>query len=156
MNIRKATKKDLVRLYDLLETVQTLHAEGRPDIFVAGTHKYTLDEIGEIIENPLSPVYVLVDGEDLACGYAFCQINEQTGNQNLHTVKNFYIDDLCVREDLRGKGYGKLLYDYAIKMAKEFNCYHLTLNVWHLNESALKFYEKLGMKPLKTTMETIL
>ena len=155
MHVRNATKKDLDRLYDLLGTVQTLHADGRPDIFVAGTHKYTLDEISAIIECPLSPVYVLVDSSDLACGYAFCQIIE-TGNQNLHTIKNFYIDDLCVREDLRGNGYGKMLYDYALKKAKEYNCYHLTLNVWHLNESALKFYEKLGMKPLKTTMETIL
>ena len=34
--------------------------------------------------------------------------------------------------------------------------YNVTLNVWHLNESALKFYEKCGMKPLKICMEKIM
>ena len=67
-----------------------------------------------------------------------------------------YLDDLCVDKQYRGQGIGKKLYGYAIEKAKEFGCYHLTLNVWHLNENAIKFYEKLGMKPLKTTMETIL
>jgi len=32
----------------------------------------------------------------------------------------------------------------------------VTLNVWCCNESAMKFYESLGMKPQKIGMEAIL
>ena len=34
--------------------------------------------------------------------------------------------------------------------------YNVTLNVWSLNESAMKFYEKCGLKSQKIGMETIL
>ena len=83
-------------------------------------------------------------------------IKEQKESANLRGIKNFYIEDLCVHENCRGKGIGKKLYEFCVSLAKELGCYHLTLNVWHLNESAVKFYQKLGMSPLKTTMERIL
>lgn len=156
MLIRKATEKDVENLYQLLRGVQSLHANGRPDIFIDGTNKYDKDAIRNILADALTPVYVAVDSADDAIGYAFCRIMEEKGTENLRALKTFYIDDLCVDKQYRGQGIGKKLYGYAIEKAKEFGCYHLTLNVWHLNENAIKFYEKLGMKPLKTTMETIL
>ena len=63
------------------------------------------------------------------------------------------IDDLCVDETLRGKHIGKELYESAIRLAKDTDCYNLTLNVWSCNQSALKFYESLGLLPLKIGME---
>jgi ribosomal protein S18 acetylase RimI-like enzyme len=41
-------------------------------------------------------------------------------------------------------------------MAKSNGCYDITLNVWNLNPTAFKFYEKLGMVPRKVMMEEIL
>ena len=151
MTIRNAEQKDAVRLYDMLATVQQLHADGRPDIFISGTHKYGLEKIKEILKNPSTPVYV-ADIDGVAVGYAFCEIKE-LGSQNLQNIKTSYIDDLCVDEKYRGEGLGKKLYEFVVKKAKETGCHSVTLNVWHLNEKALGFYEYLGMKPLKTTME---
>ncbi len=74
----------------------------------------------------------------------------------LTDVKTLYIDDLCVDKSFRGKHIGKQLYDYAVSFAKENGCYNLTLNVWNCNDSAMKFYEKCGLKPQKTHLETIL
>ena len=51
---------------------------------------------------------------------------------------------------------GKQLYNYVISWAKEHGYYNVTLNVWCLNESAMKFYESVGMKPYKIGMETLL
>ena len=155
MEIRLATIKDVDRLQDLLLSVQNLHAQGRPDVFIYGTRKYTDLMVKDIIANQNSPVYVgVIDGEVMA--YAFCEIKVSQGTQNLKPLKTFYIDDLCVDEKYRGKGLGMVMYNYVKGVAKEKGCYHLTLNVWHLNQSAVKFYEKLGMKPLKSTMEDIL
>ena len=44
----------------------------------------------------------------------------------------------------------------AIKYAKENNYYNITLNVWNCNPGAMKFYETMGLKPLKVCMEKIL
>lgn len=153
--IRKAEEKDLVRLYEMLAQVQQLHADGRPDIFKAGTNKYNMDEIRLFLANPLTPVFV-ADNDGVAVGYAFCDIKEQKESHNLRPIKTYYLDDLCVDKNYRGKGIGKALYEHVRLKAKEEGCYHLTLNVWQLNPSALRFYEKLGMKPLKTVMEEIL
>lgn len=155
MEIRLAKDSDVKRLAQLLEGVQQLHAEGRPDIFRMGTAKYSDQKIMEIINDKTTPVYVAVI-DDNVIGYAFCEIKIEKGTNNLYERKTFYIDDLCVDSVFRGRGIGKKLYEHAKKTAKEQGCFHLTLNVWHLNENALRFYEKCGMKPLKTTMETLL
>ena len=55
-----------------------------------------------------------------------------------------------------GKGIGKALYDTVYKYAKMRKCGSITLNVWACNESAVKFYEKLGLKMQKIGMETLL
>ena len=155
MNIRLAQEKDVDRLQDLLLSVQNLHANGRPDVFVYGTRKYSDKHVLDIMKGENSPIYVgEIDGEVMA--YAFCEIKISEGTQNLKPLKTFYIDDLCVDEKFRGKGYGSKIYEFVKDQAKKKGCYHLTLNVWHLNESAVRFYQKLGMKPLKSTMEQIL
>ncbi len=156
MQYRLAVKEDEKRLFELLEEVQDLHATGRPDIFIKGASKYTLKEIESIIENVNTPVFVAVDDSNFVMGYAFCSIESVSDSNNLQPIKTLYIDDLCIDKSLRRKGEGEKLYNYVLQKAKDFNCYHLTLNVWHLNESALKFYQKLGMRPLKTTMEQII
>ncbi len=155
MNIRLASDKDVDKLQDLLYSVQNLHAQGRPDVFIKGSRKYTDTKVKEIISNANSPVFVgEIKGEVMA--YAFCEISSNTGTDNLINLKTLYIDDLCVDEKFRGQGYGKQIYAFVKEYAKREGCYHLTLNVWHLNQSAVKFYEKVGMSPLKTTMEQIL
>ena len=40
--------------------------------------------------------------------------------------------------------------------ARQRGCYNVTLNVWTCNPGAMQFYEKLGLKPYKVGMETIL
>ena len=67
-----------------------------------------------------------------------------------------YIDDLCVDKGCRRGGVGKALYEAACRYAKESRCHSVTLNVWSCNESALGFYEALGMKPQKISMENVL
>ena len=153
MNIRKAQKKDIKRINDLLFQVAKIHADGRPDIFKADTKKYTDDELIAIIENENTPVFVATDENDVVFGYAFCIINEIKDNLLLCDMKSLYIDDLCVDENCRGKQVGTLLYDFVVSYAKETGCGQLTLNVWCLNNPAMKFYQKRGLTPLKVVME---
>ena len=48
MIIRKAEEKDIPRIIELLGQVLQIHADIRPDIFIPGTTKYTVDELTEL------------------------------------------------------------------------------------------------------------
>ena len=154
--IRRAVEKDLARVNDLLEQVLTVHADGRPDIFIPGTKKYSDAELLELFVDDSRPIFVSTDENDEVMGYAFCVLEEVKGANNLRDMKSVYIDDICVDEKQRGKGVASGLYQYVKQFAKEIGCYHITLNVWEVNPGARKFYEAMGMKPLKTVMEDIL
>ena len=156
MTIRKATEKDIPRLIDLLYQVHRTHSNGRPDIFRVGNKKYTEAELRDILANDQTPIFAAVDENDVLYGYAFCIYEEIKNQISLTDRKSLYIDDLCVDEAMRGRHIGTDLYRYVLDRAKENGCYHVTLNVWCLNEPAMRFYEKCGLSPLKITMEQIL
>ena len=153
--IRRAIKKDIPKIIDLLRQVCLVHHMGRPDIFKVGT-KYSAEELKLILKDEYRPILVSVDENDNVQGYCFCIYQQHINNSVLTDIKTLYIDDLCVDEILRGKHIGKELYESAVELAKETGCYNLTLNVWSCNESALKFYESLGLLPQKIGMELIL
>ncbi|MBQ7834386.1 MAG: GNAT family N-acetyltransferase [Ruminiclostridium sp.] len=156
MTIRKALDKDLEGIKSLLLQVLTVHHNGRPDIFKGNTRKYTDDEIVAIIHNEKTPVLIAADENDSVMGYAFCVFQQHIGNNILTDIKTLYIDDLCVDENIRGKHIGSALYNAVLDFARENGCYNVTLNVWSCNESAMRFYEKMGLKPQKVGMEKIL
>ena len=155
MNIRLAKEKDIRKIEDLLSQVDLVHHNGRPDIFKIGT-KYSQLELIELLKDKNRPILVCVDDNDIVLGYCFCIYQQHLNNSVLTDIKTLYIDDLCVDEKMRGKNIGKKLYNAAIDLAKENNCYNVTLNVWSCNASALRFYEKCGLVPQKICMEKIL
>lgn len=154
MNVRFAKHQDSERIMELLRQVNLVHHLGRPDVFKLGT-KYTPDELSQIINDESRPILVAEDGGEVL-GYCFCVYQQHKDSNLLTDIKTLYIDDLCVDESARGKGVGRVLYDAAVSLAKETECYNVTLNVWSCNESALRFYEKLGLVPQKIGMEMIL
>ena len=89
-------------------------------------------------------------------GYAFCVIQDLSQCDNLCPDKSLYIDDICVDENYRRHGVGKMLYEHVVQFAKEENCFNITLNVWAKNPSAKAFYESMGMTVQKVCMEKIL
>ena len=143
MMIRDAKEKDIPRILELLKQVLQIHADIRPDIFIPGTTKYTIDELREILKNKETPIYVAVNEADVCVGYAFCQLREQPFSNNMVPFKSLFIDDLC-------------MFEYVKKEAKQLGCYEVTLNVWTGNTSAEKFYEKMGMRTKERQMEYIL
>ena len=152
--IRKASKKDIQRIIELLHQVNMVHHVLRPDLFKPHTTKYNEGELEAMLNNDSKPIFVYDDGTVL--GYAFCQITEVKDHQLLEDIKTLYIDDICVDEEARGKHVGKALYEYVRDYAKTIGCNNITLNVWEGNEPALCFYRNMGMQVQKTTMEIIL
>ena len=148
MEIRRAEEEELLRQVNLV------HHKGRPDLFKYGARKYTDEELRVLIHDDSRPIFVVLDGAGTVQGYAFC-IFQQYVNHNIMTdIKTLYIDDLCVDEACRGQHIGTALYRHVPDFAR--GCYNVTLNVWSLNESAMKFYQAQGLMPQKVGMEVLL
>ena len=152
MNIRLAQTQDIPGMVNLLYQVGGVHHDIRPDIFRPNALKYTEAALEALLKDESKPIFVADDNGSVA-GYCFCQIRDYTGSTALTDRKELYIDDLCVDETRRGQHIGSVLYDHAVAYAREIGCAFLTLNVWCGNDSAMRFYEKMGLKQRSITME---
>lgn len=151
MLIRRAEISDIPDILRLLIQVCNVHQEIRPDIFKRDGVKYTASDLTALLADESRPVWCAVeDGSFL--GYCFCQWKETPDGSAVFPRKELYIDDLCVDEKARGKGVATALFRFVTNTAKAAGVDFVTLNVWQGN-SALQFYEKMGMKPRKIVMD---
>ena len=71
-----------------------------------------------------------------------------------HTFSTFvgrpglYLEDLYVRPNMRGKGFGTLLLRHVAQLARERDCGRLEWAVLDWNEPAIRFYENLGARAM--------
>ena len=63
-------------------------------------------------------------------------------------VEGVYIEDLYIREECRGKGYGEALLREVCKLAKKRNCGRVEWWVLDWNKRAIDFYKKIGAIPM--------
>ncbi len=150
--IRSATFSDISVLQRLLLETCAHHGAIRPDIFRAGGLKYTKSDLLAILSDESRPIFVYEE-QGKVLGFCFCQWVEHRESPVMTDRKELYIDDLCVDEPCRRQGIGEALTRHAIKVAREGGCSFVTLNVWTGNESAIRFYEKMGLRPRKTMLE---
>jgi len=59
-----------------------------------------------------------------------------------------YLEDLFVQPDMRGRGIGQVLLSFLAKLAVERGCGRLEWAVLDWNVDAIRFYERLGAKPM--------
>ena len=137
--IRLARAEDIPRLQELLGQILLVHHQARPDVFKSEGSKFTDVELEAVINDPNKPIFVYEAKDGRILGHLFLMIKE-----------------VSVDKEARGQKLGEKLYQFALDYAKELGCYNLTLHVWNDNAGALRFYERLGMKPRYTEMETIL
>ena len=156
MNIRPAEERDIPRMGELLLQVCRVHHQGRPDLFRDGGRKYSDEELRALLRDGERPILVAEDETGWVAGYAFCVFQRHRGEGSLRDLTTLYLDDLCVDESCRGRQVGRALYEAVLELARTSGCYNLTLNVWSCNESAMRFYERCGMRPQKVGMEVIL
>ncbi len=89
----------------------------------------------------------------------FCYLAEQNGEavglcMGFYTLSTFlgrpglYIEDVYVKETCRGLGIGRAFFDIVAQRAEAENCGRVEWSVLDWNEPSIKFYDKLGAKPL--------
>jgi GNAT superfamily N-acetyltransferase len=136
--IRPATIADVPVVLELIKDLATY--ERAPDEVVT-------DEkgLGEVLFGKKPAAEVLLAFEkDRAVGFAvfFHNFSTWLGRPGL------YLEDLFVRPEDRGKGYGRALLVRLATIARDRNCGRMEWAVLDWNEPAIKFYRKLGANPM--------
>lgn len=136
-----------------MSQILLVHHQARPDIFKEKGRKYNEQDLEKLMNQEHTPIFVYEDTDGQILGHLFVTIKEESENPVLRPIKTLFIEDLCVNQAARGQKIGDQLYQFAISYAKEIGCYNLTLSVWN---DTLRFYQRQGMKPQETDMETVL
>jgi len=144
--IRKATLEDIPVL---LEFEQGLIKAERPMDPTIKDGKISYYDVSEFIRNDDSELYVVeLNGEIVASGYA----KIKSDRHYLKHENQGYLGFMFVPEIHRGKGYNKLIMDDLIQWCKERQIHEIRLDVYDVNSSAIKAYEKAGFKKHLITM----
>jgi ribosomal-protein-alanine N-acetyltransferase len=88
----------------------------------------------------------------LRVGY-FCRVLEvdgQLGGYGIlsHGAREAHVLNLCVREDLRGRGYGRMVLAVLIDAARRLEADTLLLEVRTSNRAAIALYQSLGFNEI--------
>ncbi len=59
-----------------------------------------------------------------------------------------YLEDIYVKPDRRGKGFGKLMLAYIARLAVERQCTRVEWSVLDWNEPAIQFYRSIAAAPM--------
>lgn len=152
--IRKVEGKDYNSVKKLVLQVHKLHVENRPDIYL-DNEPMPLEYFNEIITDDNLNMFVYEEDERIL-GLLEMSIKNNKANPIAQKRKTIFIEDIVVDVDNRKKGIGKKLYQYAVEIAKQEEADAIELNVWSFNESAIKFYESLGMTAKNIKLESLL
>lgn len=136
--IRPARVDDAPVILGLIRDLATY--ERAPDEVIA-----TEEQLVDVLfgQRPAAEVLLAFE-EQSAIGFAVYFYNFSTwlGRPGL------YLEDLFVKPEKRGKGYGRALLVELAKIACDRGCGRMEWAVLDWNEPAIKFYRTLGAKPL--------
>lgn len=137
-SIRLAQKKDVKTIMGFIKSLAEY--EKLSDEVVANEQS-----LGEYLFGDRPYAEVLIAEYDMkAVGFALF----------FHTFSTFlgmpglYLEDLYVKPEMRGKGFGKALFLKVAQIAQKRNCGRLEWSVLNWNEPAIGFYKKLGAQDM--------
>jgi GNAT superfamily N-acetyltransferase len=94
-------------------------------------------------ERPAAYAFIAETPEGEAAGFALWFLNFSTWRG----VHGIYLEDLYVRPERRGGGYGKALLTELARTCVERGYQRLEWSVLNWNEPSIRFYEALGARP---------
>lgn len=137
MNIRKGTPEDMEAVLSLIQELADF--ENEPNAVVITVEDLIRDGFSS---TPLFHVFV-AEVENQIVGIALYYYRYSTWKG-----KTIHLEDLVVKENMRGSGVGFALYSEIMKQGKRDKVRRIDWNVLDWNTPAIEFYEKSGAKVL--------
>jgi len=143
MNIRKGNPEDMESVLGLIQELAIFEKE--PEAVVITVDDLVRDGFGE---KPLFHVFV-AEIEDESDNKEIVGIALYYYRYSTWKGKTIHLEDLIVKEKMRGTGLGSALYAEIMKQGKRDNVRRVEWNVLDWNTPAVKFYENSGAKILE-------
>jgi GNAT superfamily N-acetyltransferase len=138
MNIRKGTIEDMSAVLELIKELATFEKE--PNAVVVSVSDLERDGFGE---SPLFYTFIAEQNNEIV-GMALYYYRYSTWKG-----RTIHLEDLIVKEKMRGSGLGFELYSAVIAQGKSDGVRRIEWNVLDWNTPAIEFYEKSGAKVFK-------
>lgn len=138
MNIRKGKPEDMKAVLELIQELAIFEKE--PDAVLITVDDLIRDGFGE---KPLFHVFV-AEADEKIVGIALYYYRYSTWKG-----KTIHLEDLIVKEEMRGTGLGSALYSEIMKQGKKDNVRRIEWNVLNWNTPAVNFYENSGAKVIE-------
>ncbi len=138
MHIRFATENDVPLILRFIRELAEYERLAHAVVATEDTIRRTL------FGNPRFAEVLIgeADGEPVGFSLFFHNYSTFLGQPGI------YLEDLYVRPELRGRGYGRQLLARLAEVARERNCGRLEWAVLNWNEDAIRFYRSLGARPM--------
>ena len=139
MPLRRATPYDLDTIIELIHGLAEY--EGEPDAVRLEREEFANHLFGE---RRYAEVILAETEAGANAGFAlfFHNFSTWTGKPGI------YLEDLFVRPELRGRGYGKAMLVELARIAVDRGCGRLEWSVLDWNEPSIGFYKSLGAVPM--------
>jgi len=136
--IRNSTPADMPQVLDLIKELATFEKE--PDAVIVTVDTLQKEGFGK---DPLFTCFVAeMNNKIVGMALVYYRFSTWKG-------RALHLEDLIVKEDLRGSGIGKALYTRVIKFAAEKKVKRIEWAVLNWNVGAIKFYERSGANVMK-------
>ena len=104
------------------------------------------DYFYESLLEELPEAFIVAEISGKIVGYIMCKMEHGFSNfKKLGFVKKGHVVSIAMTEEYRGKGFGSVLVNEAIKGVKIRQCAEMYLEVRCSNNDAVRLYEKLGI-----------
>ena len=144
MNIRKGNPEDMKSVLGLIQELAIFEKE--PDAVVITEEDLVRDGFGE---KPLFQVFVAeIDSNKTETGKEIVGIALFYYRYSTWKGKTIHLEDLIVKEKMRGTGLGSALYAEIMKQGKRDNVRRVEWNVLDWNTPAVNFYKNSGARIL--------
>ena len=137
MHIRKATREDVPLILDFIHGIAR-YEKMEDDVQVTEDmlRNWVFDrQIAEV-------VFAMEDDQEVGFVLYFHNYPTFVGKAGL------YIEDLYVKPEFRGKGYGKALFLYLAHTALQRGCGRMEWTCLNWNKPSIRFYRSMGAVPL--------
>jgi ribosomal protein S18 acetylase RimI-like enzyme len=110
------------------------------------TSAFNPEKLTSELHDPNSTFFFLYK-DDVLVGYL--KVNENESQNDLKDQDSLELERVYVKSEFHGQGFGKMLIDKGVVIAKQKKKKFAWLGVWENNTKAIAFYEKMGFH--KTT-----
>ncbi len=149
--VRKAEMKDYESVIKIMNQVQQMHVNWRPDIYKPNNSIIPIEIFAKLVEDD---TFFVAEADGIVIG--IMEIIFRHIETPVHITRDMIvIDSMAVDEKYRGMGIGHLFFEKAKQIKEKKHCDGIELVVNSKNKAAYEMYSKYGFTGKSINMELL-